>query len=98
VYAYKPKPIAELVSEFVSNYTDQQSVMRGVVLHRWRDVVGPMIADQCQSIRFDSKNRLVLSVPQSSWRHEINMQRTQIRELLNKEAGGDIISEIIVRA
>jgi predicted nucleic acid-binding Zn ribbon protein len=98
MYAYKPKPLGELVNEFVSKYTDQQSVMRGVVLHKWRDVVGPMIADQCQSIRFDSKNRLVLSVPQSSWRHEISMQRTYIRELLNREAGGDIVSEIIVRA
>lgn len=98
MYSNKPKPIADLVSEYISTYTDQQSVKRGIVLHRWRDVVGQMIADQCQSIRFDTKNRLVLSVPQSSWRHEINMQRTQIRELLNKEAGGDIIFEIIVRA
>jgi predicted nucleic acid-binding Zn ribbon protein len=98
VYAYKPKPIGDLVNEYVAKYTDQQSIMRGIVLHRWRDVVGPMIADQCKSIRFDSKNRLVLSVPQAAWRHEINMQRTNICELLNKEAGGEIITDIIVRS
>jgi predicted nucleic acid-binding Zn ribbon protein len=98
VYSHKPKPIGDLVSEYVSKYTDQQSVMRGVVLHKWRDVVGPMIADQCKSIRFDTKNKLILSVPQAAWRHEINMQRTQIRELLNKEAGGNIITDIVVRS
>ncbi len=86
------------MSEYVTKYTDQKSVMRGIVLHRWRDVVGPMIADQCKSIRFDAKNRLILSVPQAAWRHEINMQRTHICDLLNKEAGGDIVAEIIVRA
>ncbi len=98
MYAYKPKPISDLVNEYVTKYTDPKSVMRGIVLHRWREVVGPMIADQCKSIRFDNNNRLILSVPQAAWRHEINMQRTQICELLNKEAGGDIITEIIVRA
>ncbi len=98
MYAYKPKPIGDLVNEYVTKYTDQKSVMRGIVLHRWRDVVGPMVADQCTSIRFDATNRLILRVPQATWRHEINMQRTHIRELLNEEAGGEIVAEIIVRS
>lgn len=98
MYSHKPKPLGDLVNEYVAKYTDQQSVRRGIVLHKWREVVGPMIADQCKTIRFDTRNRLIVSVPQAAWRHEINMQRDHIKGMLNEEAGGDIIAEIIVRA
>lgn len=98
MYSHKPKPISDLVNEFVEKYTDQKSVQRGIVLHKWRDVVGPLIADQCRTLRFDTRNRLVVSVPQAAWRHEINMQRDHIKRMLNQVAGGDIVAEIIVRA
>ncbi len=98
MYRNNPKPICDLVSEFVTQYSDQKAVQRGTVLHRWREVVGEMIAEQCRSVRFDGRNRLVLSVPSPAWRHEIHMQRLHLRDLLNREAGADVISEIIVRS
>ena len=98
MYAFKPKKIGDLVSEYVTTYADQPSVRRGVVLHRFRDTVGPLMADHCKTLRFDSKNRLILTVPDAAWRHEINMQRMHIRELLNREAGGEIITDRLVRA
>jgi len=73
-------------------------MLRGSVLHQWREVVGSMIADQCHNVRFDAKNRLIVHVQNASWRHEIHMQRHQLMEMLNQEAGGTIITDIIVRS
>lgn len=98
MYRNQPKPLGDLVSEFVTQYSDQKAIQRGMVLHRWREVVGEMIAEQCHSVRFDKRNRLILSVPSPPWRHEIHMQRMQLLELLNREAGAEVVTEIIVRS
>jgi hypothetical protein len=98
MYKIKPKSIGTIVQEFVENYADRKGVLRGVVLSEWKGVLGSTITDQIQKISFDKQDRLILNVGNPSWRHEINMQREQIKHLLNQRAGDSIIKDIIVRA
>lgn len=98
MYKIKPKSIGSIVREFVETYADRKGMLRGIVLSEWKIVLGSTIADQIQKISFDKQDRLVLHVGNPSWRHEINMQREQIKQLLNQRAGDSIIKDIIVRA
>jgi predicted nucleic acid-binding Zn ribbon protein len=98
MYKIRPKSIGSIVQEFVDTYTDRQGILRGMVLSTWREVLGSTITDQIQKLSFDKQHRLVLHVGNASWRHEIHMQREQIKHMLNQRVGDSIINEIIVRA
>ncbi len=98
MYKIRPKSIGDIVQEFVDSYSDQKGILRGMVLSQWKPVLGTTISNQIQNIHFDKQDRLIIYVGNPSWRHEINMQREHIKQLLNERAGGNIIKEIIVRA
>lgn len=98
MYRKQPKMIRLVLDDFIASYADQQAYQRGKVLHHWRSVVGATIADQCRNVRFDDKQRLILSVSDASWRHEIHMSRNQLISLLHEATQTRIISDIIVRS
>jgi len=98
MYKIKPKSIGDIVQEFVDSYSDRKGILRGMVLSQWQSVLGSTISNQIQKIHFDKQDRLIIHVGNPSWRHEINMQREQIKQLLNECANSNIIKDIIVRA
>jgi hypothetical protein len=97
MYHNKPRQLGELLKEFVDTYPRRRELKRGMVLSLWSEVVGNAISKECGSVKFDG-DRLIVSIRNPGWRHEVHMQRYSIMTRLNREVDEDIIKEIIVRA
>jgi hypothetical protein len=92
----RPKPLGELLKDFVDNYPRRRDLKRGMILSMWPEVVGSAIARECTGLRFDG-DRLIVYVRDPGWRHEVHMQRYSIMQRLNREVDEEIIREIVVR-
>ena len=93
----KPKPLKDLLKKFLEQYPHKEPLKRGMVLSVWPETVGEAIAEQTEKLHFKD-GRLIIHVRDPAWRHEIHMQRYQLKNKLNSEVGDDVIKEIVVRS
>lgn len=92
-----PKPLKELVKDFLDDVPHRKRLKRGMILSLWDEAVGENIARQTENLRF-AKDKLILNVKNPAWRHEIHMKRFSIAKKLNDQVGEKIIKEIVVRS
>lgn len=91
-----PKPLKELVKEYLDDVPHRKRLKRGMILSLWDETVGESIAQQTKNLRFDN-GKLIMNVKNPAWRQEIHMKRFSIAKKLNEQVGEKIIKEIIVR-
>lgn len=92
-----PKPLRELVKDYLDDVPQRKRLKRGMILSLWSDTVGDSIAEQSDNVHFERGN-LVVHVKNPAWRNEIHMKRYNIAKKLNDEVGEKIIKEIVVRS
>lgn len=92
----QPRALKELVDEFIQDYPHRVAMKRGMILALWPEKVGAAVREQVKDMKFQG-SRLILRVPDPSWRHEIHMQRQKIAKQLNTAVKEEIIREIIVK-
>lgn len=92
----KPKPLKDLLEDFIESYPDKAALKRGMILAMWPELVGDSVRVQVRDLKFQG-SRLILFVADPSWRHEIHMQRHNIARKLNEAVKGDIVREIIIK-
>ena len=92
----KPRPLKDLLDDFIENYPDKTAIKRGMVLALWPELVGESVRGQVRDLKFQG-SRLILFVADPSWRHEIHMQRHNIARKLNEAVKGEIVREIIIK-
>lgn len=93
----KPVRIGELWQGFVS---DNPKVAIGLceaqVPEIWAKVVGPAVNSLTRSVEVNN-GILTAQMSSSVARQEMFMQRQQLKEKINKEIGGALIREVIVK-
>lgn len=94
-YRKTPKPLSDLISDYVQEFPQKRALKRGLVLAELNNVVGPVIAEQIQRSWFRG-DALCIKVNSQSWRQELHMQRYAIMKKLNSLAKEDLISEIVI--
>ena len=80
-----PKALAEL------NLLEQYKL--NTLVHKWRDVVGDVIADHTKIVSIKPPN-MVISADNSMWMQELQMQKRRIIEAINKYYRQDVITDI----
>jgi predicted nucleic acid-binding Zn ribbon protein len=95
--AHSPKPLKDVVKDFLDDVPYRQRLKRGMVLSLWPETVGEAIARQTENVHFEHGN-LIIHVKSPVWRNEIHMKRFGIAKKLNTKVGGKIVKEIIVRS
>ena len=93
----QPRALKELVDDFIQDYPHRVALKRGMILALWPEKIGSAIREQVRDISFKG-SRLVLHVPDPSWRHEIHMQRHHIAKELNSAVNEEIIRDIMIKA
>lgn len=93
----KPKPLKDLLSDFIKKYPHKRELKQGMILSIWPRMVGKAIDEQTEDLQFKN-GKLIVYVKNPAWRHEIHMKRFSIAKKLNEEVGDKIIDEIIVRS
>lgn len=95
-YDRKPKPMNELLKEFMKRMPHRTEMKRGMVLHLWPKVVGSQINAVTKDIRFDG-SKLIVKVENEVWRHELHANRFSITKKLNDRVDSKVVKELVIR-
>lgn len=93
----KPKPLNDLLKDFLDDVPYKKRLQRGMVLSLWEETVGKKISNQTENVHFEY-GKLIVHVKNSAWRQEIHMKRFNIAQKINKKIGNQIVKEIVVRS
>ncbi len=66
------------------------------IINQWENLVGKLIASQTEKIFFH-QGKLFLHITSPPLKAELNYQRFKIVELVNKEAGVELIKDVVIR-
>lgn len=92
-----PKPLKDLLSNYIEDYPYKKRLKRGMVLSLWPQKVGDKINEHTKKVEFE-RDRLIVYVDNEVWRRELHMRRRQLKKTLNKEVKGEVVREIVVRS
>lgn len=94
-YSDTPRALGDIIDDFIESYPYKKEMKRGMILSRFPEAVGKIMAGKVSKIYFKG-DRLLVHVPNPGWRHEMHMQRYKIRKSLNEIVKQEIIEEIRV--
>lgn len=66
------------------------------LISSWEEVMGKMIAKHTTDISIRNK-QLFVTLDSAALRNELSLAKTKIVQMLNKAAGKEVISEIVLR-
>lgn len=95
-FGRKPKPLNELLKEFMDKIPQKTEMKKGLVLHYWPEVVGENINAVTEKVRFEG-NKLIVTVKNEAWRYEIHSNRYSIAKKLNDCVDSKVVKDIVVR-
>ena len=93
----KPKPIGNVLQDFLDKFPQKKKLRQGMVLAVWGEVVGERIASQTDDLHFEG-DKLACKVKNQVWRHEIHANRFSIAKRLNTRVKAQVVADIIVRS
>lgn len=89
----EPQSVAEVLRNLLEETSLQGRMDELRAAASWPRVVGAEIAG-ATSRPLVKNGVMSVGVPNASLRHELHMNRSRLREILNKNAGKEIITEI----
>lgn len=88
--------LKELIEKLIQSYKWTDKLDAVDVNATWEKVVGGIFAKHTTNLHI--KNRILfVSLDSSVLRNELHMERTRIKDLINKELGKNVIDEIVLR-
>ena len=94
--AHNEQPLGKAIEEFLKAY-DLQDKLNGVkLIDSWKRVVGPMIANHTTDL-YLSKRTLFVYLDSPAIRNELSYAKSLIIKNLNKEAGKDVLTDIVFK-
>jgi len=88
--------IKDVISDFVKSNHMKNKLIEINIINNWEKIVGVLIAKNTTKIYF-FKKKLFIHIESAPLRNELNYSRAKIMELINKEAGEELIDEVVVR-
>ncbi|MEI6506847.1 MAG: DUF721 domain-containing protein [Bacteroidota bacterium] len=88
--------IKEVISDLMGSNHMKGKLAEINIINNWEKIVGKLIAKNTTKI-YISKNKLYLHIESAPLRNELNYTRSKIVELVNQEAGTELIDDVVVR-
>jgi predicted nucleic acid-binding Zn ribbon protein len=92
----EPKAIGELFDQLFKSPNIAAKIAEGGLPNTWREVVGPIVAEQTRQVRF-VKGTLYVHVTSAIMRTELMMQREALVRAINKQCGIELVSQVVVQ-
>ena len=92
----EPRPIGELFDQLFKSPNIAAKIAEGGLPNTWREVVGPMVAEQTRQVRF-VQGTLYVHDTSAVIRTELMMQRDALVRAINAHAGIDIVKQVVVQ-
>ena len=90
-----PALLGDTLSRLTAERGWSEELSVGGVVGRWREVVGDQIADHCTPETFE-RGQLVVRADSTAWAANLRVLLPQLRAVLEKEVGADVVTEIRV--
>lgn len=90
-----PESLQNLLERYIELYPRKKALKRGMLLQRLPHILGERMAAHVTSVKIDG-HKLLIRVPDASWRHEISSQRFAILTRLHAEINEELVREIVV--
>lgn len=90
---HTPQSIGDVIRNFLEESTLQSRMDELQAVELWGKIAGEYIASQAKKPQVKA-GIMSIGVPNASLRNELNMNRTRLRELINKTIGKETITEI----
>ncbi|MBQ5692669.1 MAG: DUF721 domain-containing protein [Alistipes sp.] len=91
-----PKTVGELMEQLFKSPNIAAKIAEGSLPDIWRRVVGPVVAEQTRQVRL-VRGVLFVHITSAIMRNELMMRRDALVRAINKEAGIDIVAQLIVQ-
>lgn len=88
--------LKEAIQEFLNTYRLDDKLLERKVIESWDAVMGKMVGNHTKDIYIRNK-KLYVKVDSAALRSELSYAREKIRDVLNKEAGTEVITDVIIR-
>lgn len=88
-------PLKAAIEEFLESYRLNDKLNQAKVIQAWEKVVGEMVARNTSQLHI-RKKVLFVKVNSAALRNELLYARQKLVQALNKEAGAEVIDEIVL--
>lgn len=88
--------LASILDKIFSDPMLKSYYVEAKVLTIYPEAVGERIASISKAVSFQN-GILVVRVKSAAWRNELNLMTLQIKDILNKDLGENLINKIIFR-
>ena len=88
------KSLGEVIRELINSYHLDGKLNEIKIVNSWEKVVGKMIAKHTKDI-YIKNGKLFVKIDSPALKNELSYSTSQIIENLNKEAGSEVIREIL---
>lgn len=89
-------PFKQALEEFFKEKKWSKKIKGYQIISNWENLVGKEIAKSSQPIKIQDKC-LFLAVKSNVWANELNLRKGELIEKINREAGEEIISNILFK-
>jgi predicted nucleic acid-binding Zn ribbon protein len=90
----KPESISAILARQLEKTGIAKRVKQASVEHIWPQLVGPEIAGHTRFVKVDA-GRVFIAVDSPVWRQELFFKKEALIEILNRELGDDIVTDIM---
>lgn len=89
-------PFKQALEEFFKEKKWSKKIKGYQIVSNWENLAGKEIAKSSQPIKIQDKC-LFLAVKSNVWANELNLRKGELVEKINREAGEEIISNILFK-
>lgn len=93
---HNDKEIKELVSNFIDAFNLRSKYVEYQIRTFWKEEMSPMINRYTTDL-FIKNHVLFVKVSSASVKHDLFLQRDQIRDLINKELEEPFLKEVVIK-
>lgn len=88
------KPLKEALQEMLQAFRLDTKFRQKKLISSWEKIMGPSVANRTTKLLFSGK-KLFVYLNSASLREELFSSRERIKDLLNEEAGAEVVEEIV---
>ncbi|MEQ8360701.1 MAG: DUF721 domain-containing protein [Cytophagales bacterium] len=91
----KVHSVKESIGEFLDKYALRESYNLSEIKTLWTGVMGQTVAKRTSNFFFRDQ-KLMVQIDSAALKHQLHMNRSNIREKLNKAIGKEYIAEVVI--
>lgn len=90
------KTLKEALEAMIRAYKFEDKLREIDIQHAWESAMGKLIAKYTSEVRFKN-GQLFVILTAPPLREELNYRKEEIKTLVNKELGKDLVTEVIIK-